>query len=89
MLYGSRRLDSRYLYSRASQKGLQRLLQQFQASFKVFVRIKPGDLARRPTLMKTRTLVLANHPELRWVKASPLLQEEEVLDLSSKEALSH
>ncbi len=89
MLYGLRRLDAKYLSSRASQKNLQGLLQQFQASFKVFARIRPGDLARRPTLIKARTLVLINHPELRWVKASPLIEPEEVLDLSAKEALSH
>jgi len=90
MLYSTRKLDNKYLSSRASQKRLLRPLQQFQASFKqAFLRIKPGHLARRPNLMKVRTLVLENHPELRWVKALPLIEAEEVLDLSTKEAVSH
>jgi len=90
MLYSTRKSDTRYLSSRASQKRLQRPLQQFQASFKqAFLRIKPGHLARRPNLMKVRTIVLENHPELRWVKATPLIEIEEVLDLSTKEATIH
>ncbi len=90
MLYSTRTFDTRYLSSRASQKGLRRPLQQFQASFKqAFLRIKPDRLARRPNLMKVRTLVLESHPELRWVKAPPLIDAEEILDLSAKEATSH
>jgi len=90
MLYSTRKSDTRYLSSRASQKRLQRPLQQFQASFKqAFLRIKPDHLAKRPSLMKVRTLVLENHPELRWVKATPLIEIEEVLDLSTKEATIH
>ncbi len=90
MLYSTRRFNTEYLSSRASQKGLRRPLQQFQASFKqAFLRIKPGHLASRPYLMKVRRIVLENHPELRWVKAPPLIETEEVLDLSSKEAIYH
>ncbi len=88
MLYSTRKFDIEYLSSRASEKGLRRPLQQFQASFKeAFLRIKPSHLARRPNLMKVRTMVLESHPELRWVKAPPLIEPEEVLDLSSKEAM--
>ncbi len=90
MLYSTKKLHTNYLSTRASQKGLRRPLQEFQASFKqAFLRIKPDQLARRPTLMKVRALVLENHPELRWVKAPPLIDAEEVLDLSTKEAISH
>jgi hypothetical protein len=89
MLYSTRRFDTEYLSSRAFQKGLRRPLQRFQASFKkAFLRIKPGQLSGRPNLMKVRSVVLENHPELRWVKAPALIETEEVLDLSTKEAIS-
>lgn len=89
MLYSTRRFDTKYLTVRASQKHQQRPLQRFQASFKqAFLRIKPKTLAERPSLMKVRTLVLENHPELRWVKAPPLIDPAEVIDLSTKEAIA-